>query len=340
MSRGCADGHPIGRVAAAEPAPTVVRVPARRPPAPDGPAADAPAPWPAALRRGVLMVSVLCDVDVQPGEAGVILPGSPPVRIPWTECHGVLAGHDPEGEAGRQRLRRWLQARRWSADLSRGALVERLRPVGLPVDHLLHPGPDWVHQRVLGGALELGLGALGLDPDDPEAVVLLPPAAAEDAGIDAEAAWREARSVLEALGALAATLVARDTRGRLRPVGDADVVTLLGARSLRVALARESGGMASAVVPMRRRGWTRLALVDAAFGPAAAAATDPSERGFPRPLLITADEVAVVAAGGDPEVLALGAVDGRHQGRPTIRSRSRAGPPGADPPARRPGAAG
>jgi hypothetical protein len=77
------------------------------------------------------------------------------------------------------------------------------------------------------------------------------------------------------------------------------VVTLLGARSLRVEVAGR-GGLGAAIVPMRRRGWTRLALVDPAFGPAAAAATEPADRGFDRPLLVTADELTLVREGGDP----------------------------------------
>ncbi len=135
--------------------------------------------------------------------------------------------------------------------------------------------------------------------------MLLPRPALEQAGIDAAAAWRAARDRLEELGALAADLLAREGSGRLRPVGDCDAVTLLGARSLRRALAGPHGGMVPAVVPMRRRGWTRLGLVDPAFGPAAAAATAAAERGFARPLLLTADEVTVVPEGGRPEVLVL-----------------------------------
>jgi hypothetical protein len=56
---------------------------------------------------------------------------------------------------------------------------------------------------------------------------------------------------------------------------------------------------------MRRRGWTKLAMIDPAFGPAAAAATSEADRGFARPLLVTADEVAVVPEGGRPEQIVL-----------------------------------
>lgn len=263
------------------------------------------APTAVELRRGVLAVSVLHDVDVEPAPLGVVLPGTPTVWVPWSECRRALAGHDPEQELGRTRLAAWLLARRWAADAGPVELGDLLRPVGLPVEHVLHPGLDWVRERVLGDALDLGLGAVGLDPGDPDRVVLLPTPVLDAAGLDAEACWAAARAYLEDMGALAAARVQKDERGQLRPIGDCDVVTLVGARSLRTALARAHGGLATAVVPMRRRGWTRLALVDPAFGPAAAAATRAEERGFARPLLLTPDEVAVVPEGGRPEALVL-----------------------------------
>jgi hypothetical protein len=263
------------------------------------------APTTVELRQAVLAVSVLADVDVEPAEDGVTLPGSPALWISWGECLHALAGHEPSGAAGRARLTDWLRARRWCADLGPEALTAALRPVGLPVEHALHPGLDWVRERVLGDALDLGLGAVGLDPSEPEQVVLVPTAAFDAAGLDPEEAWGAARERLEAMGAMAAERSLRDSKGVLRPHGDCDVVTLLGARSLRSALADAAGGMAAAVVPMRRRGWTRLSLIDPAFGPAAAAATAAAERGFDRPLLITAEEVAVVGEGGRPQVIVL-----------------------------------
>lgn len=261
------------------------------------------------LRRGVLAVSVLHDVDVEPARLGVRLPGEPAVWVSWTECRRALAGHDPESAAGRTRLASWLLARRWAADLvalgGREHLLLSLRPVGLPVAHLLHPGLGWVCERVLGDALDLGLGAVGLDPCDPDRVVLLPTDVLDASGIDAATAWGGAARELDRLGALAAERLRLDTKGVLRPLGDADVLTLLGSRTLRAALAAEAGGMAAVVAPMRRRGWTRIALVDPAFGPAAAAATEAAERGFVRPLLVTADEVTLVPEGGRPQDVAL-----------------------------------
>ncbi|MGZ6793329.1 MAG: hypothetical protein ACXVFV_10290, partial [Mycobacteriales bacterium] len=196
-------------------------------------------------------------------------------------------------------------ARRWAADVTPEDLRARLRPAGLPVDHELHPGLDWVRRRVLGDALDLGLGAVELDPADPDRVVLLPQPLLDAVGIDADACWVEAETYLDRVGAVAAERLSRDARGMLRPIGDCDAVTLLGSTALRTAVATAAGGMAAVVVPMRKRGWTRLALIDPAFGPAAAAATSPAERGFSRPLLVTAEEVALAVDGGRPEDLPL-----------------------------------
>ena len=257
------------------------------------------------LRRGVLAVSVLHDVDLEPADRGVTLTGSPSVWIPWSECRRALAGHHPESDLGRARLRDWLLARRWCADAGREGLELALRPVGLPIEHVLHPGLDWVRERVLGDALDLGFGAVGIDPADPDRVVLVPLTALDAAGIDPEVAWTGARALLEELGSLAAERVARDPKGQLRPYGSCDALTLLGSRTLRTSLADAAGGMGAAVVPMRRRGWTRLALIDPAFGPAAAAATQAEDRGFPRPVLVTPDELSLAAEGGRPEVIVL-----------------------------------
>jgi hypothetical protein len=253
----------------------------------------------------VLGVSVLHDLDIEPNRQGVRLTGTPRVFVSWVECRRALDGLHPETDAGRQRLARWLQARRWIADRSRLELVERVRPVGLPQDHDLHPGAGWVRAHVLGDALDLGLGFVDLDPDDPDRVVLAPPPALEAAGMDAAVLWGHAREQLEQLGSLAASRLGSDRRGTIRPLGDCDVVTLLGARTLRVAIATAAGGLGTVVAPMLRRGWTQLALVDPAFAPAAWAATAPLERGFPRPLLVTRDELVLTPPGGRPEDLPL-----------------------------------
>jgi hypothetical protein len=89
-------------------------------------------------------------------------------------------------------------------------------------------------------------------------------------------------------------------------MGDCDVVTLLGAASLRTALCgRERRGLCAAAVPNRTRGWIDLSRTDPAFALVAASLADPAERGFPRPLLVTREEVAMAREGGDPVLQAL-----------------------------------
>jgi hypothetical protein len=98
------------------------------------------------------------------------------------------------------------------------------------------------------------------------------------------------------MGALAAARLGRDgpTDGVIRPVGGCDVLALLASASLRRHLAMgDSTGMRAVAVPMRRRGWYDLSRIDPAFVGAAWSATDELDRGVPRPLLVTADEVAV-----------------------------------------------
>jgi len=253
-----------------------------------------------ALKRCALAVSVLIDIDAEPDDLGVVVRGVPEVHVSWRECRRALAGADPESDHGRRLLARWLLRRRWLADHTYDDLAERARPVGLPRGHALHPDEPWVRERVLGGDLDLGLGFLGIQPGQPDRVTLMPQEAIEAAGLAdvAGAWWLRAKDYLERMGAMAAERWWRDKQAVLRPMGDCDVVTLLGSWTFRVALAGEAGGMCAMVVPMRSRGWSDVSRIDPAFGPAAAAATDAVDRGFPRPLLVTADEVTMVRAGG------------------------------------------
>lgn len=261
-------------------------------------------PDPTQLRRCALAVAVLYDLDVTPTGTGLHLPGPPPLRVGWRECRRAIAGADPESPAARQRLLRWLRARCAVADLGGAGLAERVRPYGVPVDSPLHPGLDWVAQRVLGGTLDLGLAVLGLDPARPDDAVPLPDPLACAAGLGAPA-WTTARSYLELMGQRAAQRLLRDPEAPLRPMGDCDVVTLLGATALRAALAGADGGMCTLAVPMRTRGWRELSRIDPAFVVAAAAATDLPDRGFSRALLVTAEELTLAAAGGRPADLPL-----------------------------------
>ncbi|HVF19241.1 MAG TPA: hypothetical protein VNA14_03250 [Mycobacteriales bacterium] len=255
-----------------------------------------------ALRQCALAISVLIDLDLELRHDGIEITGFPRVLVPWKECRVALAGLAPETEDGRQRLARWLLHRRWIADHTYDDLAERARPVGLPAGHALHPGTPWIRHSVPGGALDLGLGFRGIQPDHPDRVVVVPRGVFDAAGTDPMAFWKQARAYLEQMGSLAAERWRRDRSAIVRPMGDCDVVTLLGSHTFRWAVsAGEAQGMRAAVIPIRTRGWLDISRIDPAFGPAAATATDEVDRGFARPVLVTADEVMVVSAGGRPE---------------------------------------
>jgi hypothetical protein len=174
----------------------------------------------------------------------------------------------------------------------------------------MHPGVDWVRERLLGGVLDLGLRLVGVGPD-PDAVVVCPAAALEETGVDPADWWPVTRHYVERMGTVAIERLGVersgvDRSGALRPIGDCDVVTLMASRVLRGHLCSGAArGLRTAAVPMRRRGWLDPARIDPAFAAAAAVATDVEERGFPRPLLLTVDEVTLAPGGGRPAEIVL-----------------------------------
>jgi len=258
------------------------------------------------LRRCALGVAVLHDIDVLPAIDGIVLPGPPTVNVSWAECRRALGGVEPETDDGRHRLARWLLLRRWLADRPLEDLVERARPFGCPVESPLHPGLDWVRRRVLGDALDLGIGFVGLDPRDPDTVLPVPQRLLDATDIEADSWWPNAVVYLERMGRMAAERLDRRPEAPLRPMGDCDVVTLLASLTFRAAIVAEvADGMRTLAAPMRNRGWLDLNRVDPAFSAAAARLTPPEERGFSRPLLITRDEVALAPEGGDVVRLAI-----------------------------------
>jgi len=263
----------------------------------------------AALRRCVLALSVLEDVDIVATDEGALVGAldlSDGVRslLPWDEVAEAVGPMDPETAPARSRLHAWARARLALAQRDSDAWTPLARPVGLPVGHVLHPGQDWPCEHVPGGALDLGLGLVGL-LGDAERVDVPPPALLAAAGVHLRDAWPPARDYLERMGALVAARVeAGETV--LRPMGDCDVLTLLGSAALRAAVAAsQSDHMQAAVVPMRRRGWLDVRRVDPAFALAAASATDPPDRGFARPVLVTREEVAL-SRDGCTAAVALG----------------------------------
>jgi hypothetical protein len=176
----------------------------------------------------------------------------------------------------------------------------------VPVDHPSHPGLDWVRERVLGDALDLGLGFVGLDPTRPDTVLPLAPGLLALLKFDVESWWPDASGYLDEMAAVASLRQRRRPTPVLRPMGDCDVVTLLASRIFRAALVRgDVAGMRGIAVPMRTRGWLDLARIDPAFAAAAAAATELDERGFDRPLLVTTEEIVQAPAGGRPAEIVL-----------------------------------
>ena len=259
------------------------------------------------LRRVVLAVSVLDDIDLDPYDDGVVVRTADGRAVPvtWGEIRRALAGHDDTADIGHQRVATYLRGRVVTATYDEEELRRRARPVGVAVDDPLHPGLDWVRHRVLGDVLDLGIGFVGVG-QDPDAVVVVPQGCLDAARVDPAPWWPVVMDYLERMGALAADRLRSTRSSMLRPIGDCDVLTLLGSRVLRAALCNVDGtGLRAAAVPMRTRGWLDLSRIDPAFTVAAAAATAEPERGFPRPLLLTADEVTLVPSGGRPAEIVL-----------------------------------
>jgi hypothetical protein len=260
------------------------------------------------LRRCALAVAVLHDLDVLPAIDGIVLAGSPALEVSWAECRRALGGVDADSDDGRHRLARWLLLRRWIADRPLQDLYERARPYATPVESPLHSGLDWVRRRVHGDALDLGFGFVGLDPRDPDKVLPVPQRMLDAASISVEDWWPTAVVYLERMGRMAAERLDRHPSTPLRPMGDCDVVTLLGSMTFRAAIVSSvADGMRTVAVPMRSRGWLDLSRIDPAFSAAAARLTAPEERGFTRPLLVTREEVALAPEGND--VVRLGIED-------------------------------
>ena len=257
-------------------------------------------PQPQDLRQCALSVAVLHDVDILPAPHGVTLPGKPQLLVTWAECRRALGGAGTDTDEGRHRLAHWLRLRRWLADRPIDDIAERARPYGASVTSPLHPGLDWVRRRVLGDALDLGFGFVGLNPVLPDVVVPVPQQLLSAAGVDPEPWWPTAVVYLERMGAMAVERIGRNPGAPLRPMGDCDVVTLLGSRTFRPAVVADSAdGIRTVAVPMRNRGWLDLSRIDPAFSAAAARLTDMSERGFERPLMLTRDEVVLAKDAGD-----------------------------------------
>jgi|694.fasta_scaffold21742_6 hypothetical protein len=252
----------------------------------------------ASLRQCVLMVSVLHGIDVIPRDDGVSLPPNPSVAsseellVPWSTIESVLRDFSDVTDAvARKHLAHWFTTARGLGDLSLQEFLTYVTVIGMPHNAPAHPGSAWTHTEVLGGALHLGLGLrlLGHLSDETSA---LTPELMTVLGHDPARAWEAGWTYLNAMGQLAADRHGRDPVAVLRPMGDCDVVSLLGSPHFRACLAQfHNVGMRAVAVPMRTRGWVDPNHLDSAFVQGAAAATDRQQRGFTTAMLVTADGV-------------------------------------------------
>ena len=126
-------------------------------------------------------------------------------------------------------------------------------------------------------------------------------AAANDEGAIAYAELQEpdgAGWVLWSAGEVASALDGpaqrQATLDRLRPL-----LTRSTRACLEVLAEGDGTGMRAVAVPDRTRGWFDLARVDPAYVALAWRLTDEHERGLPRPLLVTRDELVLPAQRGD-----------------------------------------
>lgn len=181
--------------------------------------------WRLELRRALLEVCVLDEVDLVPTETGLSLLTPDGPRELSARRAALVVGDRRAGDPElRVRLRSWL---RCHAHVSAAHLrTSELRPLALGRGHALHPGGGWVRERVPGGVLDVGLGVVGVPgeagaaplwPDVVEAVAAATPVstASEQEPPDTDAAWRASRLHLDAMGLLAARRVERALRARL-----------------------------------------------------------------------------------------------------------------------------
>ena len=270
-----------------------------------------------ALRRGVLAVSVLHDVDLTPRDDGVLLPRSGPGRgvvLTWGDLADGCGPHHPLAAAGLRRLSGLLRllalVGRLGADAP-GAMRAAAGLVALPDGHVDHLGNSWVVEPLRGGALDLGIGLRGL-LDEPTAdsatgshsstPTPLPPILLRELGVQVRDWWPGIRAQAERWSTLAVEQLGQDGRhaGQLRPVSGSDVLALLAGPQLREALARADGsGMRAVAAPTRRHSWYDLSRIDPAYLAAVWAITPDVERGIDRPLLVTRDEVVAARPRGD-----------------------------------------
>jgi hypothetical protein len=252
---------------------------------------------PPRLRRCVLAVSVMSDLDLTPHAEGVLLPGRSGAFVDWAAIGQAVGDFDPFGSIARRRVETLLRLHRLVVDLGEDAVPAfhaASRVIALPAGHAEHPGAGWAQETLRGEVLELGIGAHGL-LGELEWTTPVPPSVLRALGVDGRHWWPRLREHVDRMGALSAARLRRDGgAGLIRPVGGCDVLALLSSRTLRRHVAQSDGsGMRSVALPTRRRGWYDISRIDPQFVQAAWSMTDDVEQGLPQPVLVTADDVTL-----------------------------------------------
>ena len=88
-----------------------------------------------ALRRAALAVCVLDDVDLEVGDTGVRLDDR--IEVSWDELEQALSPYEADSVALIAAARLWVRTRLLLAALTTRELLGRVRPIGLPVGHVL-----------------------------------------------------------------------------------------------------------------------------------------------------------------------------------------------------------
>lgn len=264
------------------------------------------------LRRAVLAAAVLDDqaVAVDPAagdapEAAAVVVTDPvsgrDTRLTWEDVAVTLGPwrSAPSHPVTRARLGAVVAGALRLADAGpaglASALVVHAEVPGSP----RFPGAGWAWDPPGSSALVAGWGIVVAED---EMSLPLPPAPAIIAAVArARRHRRRAEADLEDLGVSLVERLDRDHReGRdivLRPMGPADVPTLLLSRAVRQWVAGLDGtGLGAMAVPTRLRGWVDVRRIDPPYVAAVHAASDPLEAASPVPLLVTADEIT--APGG------------------------------------------
>ncbi|MGF1647675.1 MAG: hypothetical protein ACFCVF_12255 [Kineosporiaceae bacterium] len=260
------------------------------------------------LRRAVLAAAVIDDLPVTVDPTAGDAPDAPAVtvtdassgavsRLTWEDV-AVTVGPwraEPAHPVARGRVAALVVAAGLIAADGPPALARAVRAHVEVAGSPRSCGAGWSLDGLGDGPLAVGWGLV--TPSTGHLTWPLPTAPTLATAVRAgEPDLAGATREIDRLGTALAERLDRDHReGRdlvLRPMGPADVPTLLLSRTLRHWLAGHDGtGLGTVAVPTRHRGWTDLRRIDPPYVAAAHAATDAVDAACPVPLLVTLDGV-------------------------------------------------